>query len=296
MTSMTITQATILMALLSALARAGLNVIDRHQIGINNISIRTINFWNNVIPGIILTAASIAVAGSEFLAALFDWRTMLFAALAQGVAYAFSYGFRNLTVNQVTVAAKFSDLVIPLGLFLTTGDWSWHSYWFSVATTLVCIPILWVGNAARTGSILVVGMVLCVALVAQASLSPLLTSTLDDYDSGKFLAFTTAVIVWRALWSLAPAFHLARSQDFWHTRLLASPAFILRCILTIATQVSFVAVMTSPASAVAWPILNSTGLLAMLISASVLKDQQPANERIIIALIFVLSVFRFSSQ
>ncbi|WP_151070527.1 hypothetical protein [Cupriavidus oxalaticus] len=58
MIPMTITQATILMALLSALARAGLNVIDRHQIGINNISIRTINFWNNVIPGIILTAAS----------------------------------------------------------------------------------------------------------------------------------------------------------------------------------------------------------------------------------------------
>jgi hypothetical protein len=47
-------QSIMLLALLSSVSRAGLNVVDRYQIGFREFSIRQVNLWNNVIPTLLM--------------------------------------------------------------------------------------------------------------------------------------------------------------------------------------------------------------------------------------------------
>lgn len=261
---LTSTQWVMTFALVSALSRAGLNIIDRYQIGQKKLSILGVNLWNNALPAVLMVLVALSFGhGSELLSYFFDWKTVLFGGLVQLVAYAFSYAFRHLHVNLVTVMGKFSDLLIPVGVFLTTRYWSWDTYGFAVATTLACLPILWMTRTLGSfRSIGVAGFAVSGALLLQASFSPLLAPAVPISDVRHLLIFATAVILWRTVWrSLAPLLHRRTGRRTPWLVPPFSPIPILRGLLTIVTQTAFIFAISSSASALAWPILNSTGFL-----------------------------------
>jgi drug/metabolite transporter (DMT)-like permease len=282
-----------LLALLSAFSRAGLNLIDRYQIGTRNLSIVVVSFWNNAVLAIAVISVAIVFGFHDQLQSfLMDWKTALFSALVQIVAYTFSNAFRHLNVIQVTIATKAADLFIPIAIFISAGQWDWLTYGFSVITTLICLLILqsdngWHGRGKRA-VVLIVG-----ALVLQAGLAPLLNSQNNAVpDIQQNLLFASAVIVWRLVWCIPATFrcgvHLAMAGS-----LLYSPVFMSRILLSVMTQVTFVVVVSSSASSVAWPILNSTGLLAMLLSAIILNEKPSGPEKLAITGIMLIAVVRF---
>jgi uncharacterized membrane protein len=291
-------QAIMIFALASACSRAGLNIIDRYQIGFRRQSVVTLNFFNNVVPAAVMVAL-VATFGfhKELVVSITDWRTAVFSGLVQIVAYAFSYAFRYLNVSQVAVAGKASDLFIPIGVLLVAGHWDWVTYGFAVATTVVCLPILRSNdNDKYPDAIKRVAFLIGVALVLQASLAPLLVAPGNTASRIEHtLAFATAVIVWRMVWSLLPMLHRGCGPSAPSFALLVSPVFIARVLLTVITQITFIIAVGSSTSTVAWPILNSTGFLAMMLSSVFLKEKPSGAEKWIIVAITALALLRFFS-
>lgn len=295
MSDLATTQWVMVLALISAVSRAGLNLIDRYQIGLKNLSILNVNLWNNLIPAALMTLAGLLLgAGREVAHCLLDWRTVAFAALVQLTAYAFSYGFRHLNVNQVTVVGKFSDLLIPIGIFWTTYDWQWKTYGFAVATTVVSLPIFLAADSRhRRSGLLTAGAFITGALVLQAGLSPLLVPSFSASHLRLAVVFTTAVIIWRAALSCIPLWRRLMQRQSHVFRPPLSAMLMLRSGLTVVTQMTFIGAVGSAVSAVAWPILNSTGFLAMLLSSLLLKDHVTGKEKWVVAAIGGLTALRF---
>jgi drug/metabolite transporter (DMT)-like permease len=280
------------LAVTSALSRAGLNVIDRYQIGLKSSSIRSVNLWNNIVPAAAMIMLAWALGWhQEWIAHFVDWKTFLFAGVAQLVAYAFSYAFRYLSVNQVTVAAKLSDLLIPVGVFLATRYWDWKNFGFSVISTLLCLPILRTRDPMHGQAIRRVGLVLCMVLVLQASVSPLLAQVHGDLHHA--LLFAIAVMAWRAVWSVLPVLPRLRTLQTPPFGLLFSRAFLVRCLLTVVTQATFILAVGNAVSAVAWPILNTAGLFAMFMASVILREPQARTEKLIVLAITLLAIVRF---
>lgn len=291
-------QAVMLFALVCAFSRAGLNLIDRHQIGHKGLSIIDVNFWNNAVPAIAMVALAAAVGWHrELVASLLDVRTMLFSGLVQLVAYAYSHAFRRLTVSQVTVAGKTADLFIPIGVFFTVGYWDQVTYGFAVATTVICLPLLYRDRrsqypGATKAAVVAIGS----ALVLQASLTPLLALPGQaGQDMPHILTFTTAVVVWRMVWSALPFLGRRHDRPPSSLAIVCSPLFIGRVLLSVATQVTFVLAAGSLNAAVAWPILNSTGMLAMMLSSLLLKERPSGPETWAVVAITGLALLRFFS-
>jgi hypothetical protein len=145
----------------------------------------------------------------------------------------------------------------------------------------------WHGRGKRA-VVLIVG-----ALVLQAGLAPLLNSQNNAVpDVHQHLLFASAVIVWRLVWCIPATFrrgvHLATAGA-----LLYSPVFMSRILLSVITQATFVVAISSSVLSVAWPILNSTGLLAMLLSAIILNEKPSAPEKWVVAGIMLIAVVRF---
>lgn len=223
----------ILLAFFSAVSRAGLNIVDRYQIGHLKISVLQVNFWNNVIPAILLSTLCFVIGWKEDLISfIFSFKSFTFSLLAQIVAYSFSYAFGKLNVAQVLVASKLSDLFIPFGIFLTTMYWSWDNFWFSFMTTLVCLLILFDSQERSMIRHKMIIFTMIIALFFQSSLSPIL-SVLDDHITfGKAMTFTTSVIVWRVFWSFLPYIRSKKKTRVIDTQLLISPIFNVRVLLT----------------------------------------------------------------
>lgn len=277
-----------------AVCRAGLNLIDRHQFGHQKLSITELNLYNNAVPACALATVLVAAGlGGPLLARSLDWRCAAFGALIQAVAYGFSHAFRHLTVSQVTVAAKAADLFIPFCVFATTRQWDWGNYAFAVVTTLVYLPILLQRSPAGRRASLTICLGLCALLLVQSAASPWLNSAGSEADWTSTLLFSTAAILWRTLWSLLPLLRASAvpRQPPW--TLLRSPLFGLRSVLTVATQLSFILAVSSAHSTVAWPILNSAGLLAMVLSALVLRETTHRYQTAIVAAVVALSLARF---
>jgi hypothetical protein len=292
------TQSIMLVAMVSALCRAGLNLVDRYQIGIKGMSIVLLNVLNNALPAIALTMVVYALGlGGELAENVLDWRTACFSGLIQGVAFAFSYAFRHLNVSQVTVAGKAADIFIPMGVFLVTGTWNWMTYAFALTTTLACLPLLRGNTLDRNaGRMRIACALIGGALVLQASLAPLLVAPdATAWTTEHAFVFATAVIVWRMAWSFVPMLRRQTGALTFSWAFLISPLFMLRVLLSVATQITFVLAVGNPASALAWPILNSTGMLAMVLSAFLLKEKPARSESRAVLLIFVLALLRFFS-
>lgn len=287
----------------AALSRAGLNVIDRYQAGHLRLPLAALTLQNNLLPALLSVAACCAWPASRvlLLAWLPDWRVMGFAGLVQLNAYAFTFAFRTLNVNQATVAAKCADFIIPFGVWLTTGVWNTGAYLFGALTALACLPLL--GAAAGVGrrsDRWRAGLIVLLSLLLQASVAPrLLGPVRPAADVAACLAFATAVILWRTACTCLPVLPALRrgrgAGPFASGAMRAGRLAVLRAVLTLLTQASFALAVSSPLAVFAWPLLNMAGVFAMLLAGLCLKERHAARERCVMLAILVLTPVRWTT-
>lgn len=264
-------QTIILIAMFSAMSRSFLNLIDRHQFGQKKQSIVEVNLINNSIPTAMLFVLSLMVVDSvpRVFEAILNTRAIALALVIQMVAYAFSFAFRHLRVNQVSVISKVPDIFIPIALFSVTQEWHWNKYFFSIVTVLVCLPIVFQAREGSGSSIKKIAVLISLVVTVQAVLSTILThQALGNIVD--ILLFSFSVIFWRSVIAIVPSI-----KSLKHITIQNKEMVMTRAVLTILTQVSFIYVVGNVDSVVAWPILNSTGLISLVLTSVFMKHERP---------------------
>lgn len=277
--------AIIALALLSALSRGVTIVIDRFQIGIQKNSVLQVNLLNNLFTmGLILVFAF----HFRFFSLLFDWRVLIYAALAQFVAVGFSALYRNMTVFESVISAKIADFFIPLAVFLATGAFSLKTYILAIVSTL--IVMFWLRKSADFKKYLF-GMVLIVPLlVAQAFGNPLLVHDFHQ-DFHTVICFTLATLSLRFIISLVMFFiYKGARQGTWKFTRKNAVLYILRAFLTITTHFTFVLVTADAQAALGWIFLNMTSLYGILVSGVTLKEKTSRQEMALVLSLTALMI------
>lgn len=130
-------------ALLSSLARAGINVIDRWQFAYQNESVVKLSFLNNFLPVILGITVIVVLGEINFLVNLiFTIEVCVLGFIVQMVAMIFSYVFKTYHVYEISLISKISDLSIPIFLGLLAGVFNLTQLLFQVSSLLICIPFL----------------------------------------------------------------------------------------------------------------------------------------------------------
>ncbi|MEJ6348835.1 hypothetical protein R4Y45_06345 [Holzapfeliella sp. He02] len=274
-----------LMALASSVSRGLISVIDRFQMGVKKQDITIVNFKNNFYTFGLATLLAIIFLKQDVWSMLLDYKIMLYALLVQAVAIGYSYLFKSLTVAESVVASKFSDLLIPIALFASSGSFSASSYVISILTTVIVFTLMitkydrniWSGIAIITP-----------LLVSQSVLSPILTSGYS-VTTDRLLAFTYCTIVFRLLIVLLmlltkkTSLRGLKSQNT-ESSLKEGLIYLTRTILTLVAQIGFT-FATSGHSSLAWILLNITSLYGVVFSSFILKEK--LNTKAIVALVLV---------
>lgn len=274
-----------LMALASSVSRGLISVIDRFQMGVKKQDITIVNFKNNFYTFGLATLLAIIFLKQDVWSMLLDYKIMLYALLVQAVAIGYSYLFKSLTVAESVVASKFSDLLIPIALFASSGSFSTSSYVISILTTVIVFTLMitkydrniWSGIAIITP-----------LLVSQSVLSPILISGYS-VTTDRLLAFTYCTIVFRLLIVLLmlltkkTSLRGLKSQNT-ESSLKEGLIYLARTILTLVAQIGFT-FATSGHSSLAWILLNITSLYGVVFSSFILKEK--LNAKAIVALVLV---------
>jgi drug/metabolite transporter (DMT)-like permease len=276
---------TVVLALTSSASRAGLNVVDRRLFGHLRLPIITGSAVNNVGPAVVgLLACALLSQLQAFWEFLLDWRIALFGAIVQIVAFVFGYAFRETPISRVVMFTKLSDLLIPIGIYAAIGAFSARDYLFSVATVLACVPV--VVEAIRSGRATLPPLLITGLLALQGSVSPLLVHD-QRFGIKEWLTFTSALLVWRLVLSLALAVlpgarDKALSIGSAYRDLVQEQlsAVLARAALAVFTQATFLMAIGLGHAAIAWPILNCTALFAM-IGAAIILGERPTKAEIV---------------
>ncbi|MGX4764059.1 hypothetical protein [Holzapfeliella sp. JNUCC 72] len=274
-----------LMALASSVSRGLISVIDRFQMGIKKQDITIVNFKNNLYTFGLATLLAVVFLKQDIWPMLLDYKIMLYALLVQAVAIGYSYLFKSLTVAESVVASKFSDLLIPIALFASSGSFSPSSYLISILTTVIVFSLM---ITKYDRNILSGIAIITPLLVIQSVLSPILTSGYS-ITTNRLLAFTYCTIVFRLIIVLFMLFAKKtplKGQKLQNKESTAKEVLIYfsRTVLTLVAQIGFT-FATSGNSSLAWILLNITSLYGVVFSSFILKEK--LNLKAIIALVLV---------
>lgn len=288
---------TLTYATLSASFRGIISVLDRKLFGHKKTSIALTNLVNNLLAFLLCTLLALFFTDTDhLLAQALQWKIMVFALLLQGGALAFSWAFRHMRVHHVIIASKSADLLIPFALLLATQSWETENSLFSFATFVACLPILY--HHRRSGHLhWPATSLIALILTLQGGLSPFLVQQ-DGASLAGWISYTTGLIFWRLIWMTLfslPKLRLlhgdqAKADPLWHPSALGLTT--LRSILTIGAQVFLVLSVGIGIKALAWPILNATGLISVVISSWLLKEKPGRVEILALLAIFALSLLR----
>jgi len=287
----------ILFAVLSALSRGVITVIDRYQMGYRKSSVMVVNFYNNLLSMLLVTGLlGIVVARYGFglsFTPLLMFRLLIYAGLVQAVAYGYSAIFKKVTVMESVLLSKLTDFIIPLGIFATTWYFNWHSYIISIVSTLLVIWLFYSTTQKSTNNsqtlfkyFWLIGPV----LVIQAAISPWLVT--DIKTTHALIIFTILTIYLRFL---ITSIALLRSKKYLpggknkiskHILMLYS----IRAILTIVAQLSFTLATSSKNSSIAWVFLNMTSLFSVVILGVVLQEKVRLREFLVLIIIVCLGI------
>ena len=283
---------TLAYATTSSASRGAISAIDRIQFGVRRKKITFTNVHNNVAALFValLFAGAFGRLGG-FTQQLLSVRVIVFAALLQITANAFSYAFTHMKVSSIIVVAKISDMFVAPLIFLLFAKWSTADFTFAAVTSLTCFGLM----AKESGKSLHLkaSVLVCVLLVIQGALSPWYMSHVV-VNRGIWVPFTCALICWRLVFSLVLSaqviheVHLSfagHDKEYWILH-------VVRAGLTLSAQVFQVLALSYDRPVVAWPVLNATGLFAVLFSYLVLKERASFREATAIILIAVIGAAR----
>jgi hypothetical protein len=264
-------------ALLSALLRSLLNLIDRKTFGLQQRHVFATLVVNNVLPlGWLLILLPAMGEFGIFINYLGDVRFIILGFITQLTALVFSLAFKQLKVAEVVVTAKAADVFIPLAFFFSGDDLNWLGFSGSVLTTLVCLPLFSMQLYQHSRVVwVVVAMLFLVVVQATATTAWL---PMNEVYWQTLLPVTTVIIFWRLVTAMIlPLFVLqarpsralaTRWRDFRPDNLQISRSFI-----TLLVQLTFVwAVFEGRSNLLIWPILNSTILFSIVLSGLILKE------------------------
>lgn len=285
---------TIFYALTSVLLRSANSVFDRLSYGVRRQSILVLNFANNFVPFLLL-ALLMAVLRPEDGAgwALYrDPRLALFAASVQGVAFAFSYGFRNLTVARVNIASRMGDVLIPLALMLCGRTVHWSEYLFALAVS-GCSLLAAGGNSDSRRALWLPALLITSAVLVQSLCGELF---FQNQPSGLTanLEVSTALMFWRSTWCLLLLFVFSSGAPrLEQMRELIGDArarlsLLLRSVFTVGNQVTFVLALAAGNRVLAWPILNSVTLFSLVFANTFIQEAPERRE--VLAVVAVVSL------
>lgn len=250
-----------LVALFCVLTRAVLNVVDRSYFKRQDIDVLQGLFLNALLPLFVAVAAGLCFGTSRecCMAAILSPASLFAAIGAQAAASVFSLSFRQMRVRCVAVSSKLADLLIPIGIFFLTLQFSLSAYIYAVVSVLVFGPILFSVLRSR-GEIRFLLIVLIVAtLVFQAVVNDLFqTRSLTQQWTG-FLSFMVAVLFWRTV--------IVFVVVAWRSSMGSVPVSLkigrsdlgmlcMRAALAFVSQAAFFFAITRPDSQFAWPLLN----------------------------------------
>lgn len=279
-------------ALLSSLARAGINVIDRWQFAYQNESVVKLSFLNNFLP-VILGISVITVLGEIHLLVnlIFTIELCILGFIVQMVAMIFSYAFKTYHIYEISLISKISDLSIPIFLGLLTGIFNLTQLLFQVASLLICIPFLVRLNFFDAKKIIYV-LLIIFGLTIQAIGSFYLVGSMPHQENfGELIIFCVGIIFWRTVWLTPLYLHSTKS---YFTFSYPSYLTLLRVFLTFVTQITFVYVIGLIDSMLAIPILNLTGFFSILMANYFMSEKATRDVMVVIALtlfLYLLSIY-----
>jgi hypothetical protein len=203
----------------------------------------------------------------------------VFAALSQLVGCLFGVAVRTSFVPRVIIFTKITDLVTPFGIYLCTHTFSLNEYAFSVLTVAMCIPVFFEAfrSPQKRDTVL---YVISAALVIQGSISvrllPHAGVPLSDW-----IEFTAGVLAWRL--ALSVLFAMGESnrsilQSLGGIARMDSALLLARASLALVTQLTFNVALGSGHPIIAWPLLNCTAPVALVLSSVLLKEHPTTAE------------------
>jgi hypothetical protein len=285
---------TIEFATASSASRGAISVIDRLQFGIRRKRITATNIHNNIAALLFaFFAAGLLGKLSGIGEQITDLRVIVFAILLQVSAHSFSYAFRYMKVPSIIIVTKVADIFIAPLIFLLFNHWSFPDFLFASITSTGCLAILFSGN--RQHLHLKSSLLVCVFLIAQGALSPWYMSQVIA-NHNLWLPFTSAVLVWRLLFSLVFSFRelpqvhrsfFGHEYEYWTLH-------VFRAILTLSAQAFLVLALSMDRPVIAWPILNATGLFSILFSTYLLKEGATRQESFAILFVAVVGAARIA--
>lgn len=265
-----------LVSLLSATARASLNVIDRSMFRSGSRNVLATGLSNNILPVILLLPVFIFFDFDLLIKYLMSPSMWILAFSAQATAYLFTYAFKKLTILDVAVWTKSTDLLIPFAFIIFGLSVSYIDILFSMTTIVIVFSYIFLTRSfdfrLSRHSLAVIS-----AVTGQAILSAVIIAKLSNtITEACWLAFS--ILIGRALISFvlaAPA--LVRSREF---VIFDGPVIFFRAIITIVVQLTYILALSLDYPSLSWCVFNTTGLIAVLFSG--LINERPSLQSVIL--------------
>ncbi|MDF7638613.1 hypothetical protein PT285_04265 [Lactobacillus sp. ESL0791] len=293
---MTSTFLLIIFATASSLSRGIISVIDRYQMGYRQQSSIDVNFLNNIFSSILVTIFLVYLLhryhGPQ-ISSSYIIKVILYALLAQMVAYGYSYVYKKVSIMQSIVLSKLTDLFIPLAIFLTMGYFSCKSYLVSILSTIIVVIYIIFKQRhdhLNLKTLLTTFAVIAPLLILQAAFSPFLTKgIISPLD---LVFFTIATIYLRCLITLVTFWYKNRTFKLRGAKISGQVILIYgsRAVLTLVAQITYTLATSSPNSSIAWVFLNMTSLYSVVFGSFMLKEKVKVADILLIICIFGLAL------
>jgi len=275
---------------ISSLSRAGLNLVDRHQLSSIKLCPIKTSYWNNLLP-LLISAPCILLAYS-----LLDiWHYMLsvhiffLAMLLQIIAYGFAIVFKRYKLLEVALLTKVPDFFAPL--LLCIFGFASGTLYFLCCTCLSLVFFCISAKKTTTLSSLPSILFLSITLLTQIIFSFLIFKDIFvDIDFKKLLLVSFTLLTWRFIFSLAillmhKYFYLGAHEN----QRTNFQCIFVRCLLNLSTQFSFIYVMSSKSYIFVLPILNSTGLIGAALAHYLIGERISSRDYLSLLLLFLLT-------
>lgn len=284
-------------ACICVLTRAILNVCDRKIFKNSNTDFLKSIVYNSFFPFLlaISTAYLFGDKNQYFFTFILQPGVILSALAVQFTAYMFSYCFRKMTVKSIVISSKMADVFIPLFVFFITNEFKTTEYYYSFISTLLFIPILISLLKNNSEFYFMPSLTIILALIFQAVINSYFSMHSYANTWPKFLSLMSCILFWRSLFLLIPlciqSMRSIQKDDESNAKKVAYFTLFIRAFLAFVSQASFFYSITRLSSNAAWPILNSTPLVACFTAHVFLKEKVGKVEIGVFMFFILLSIF-----
>lgn len=270
----------VLLSCANVVSRSSLNVIDRLLFSQSKMGFLRLYFFTNALPLILGISLLIFVkTETTFWSYFFTFPCLFLALSTHLVGMSFSYAFRYCQVRQVVIKAKMPELLFALAAFipvisknLPRCSLGLNTY-LVIATTMIGLIFLFTGKRSKILSLFdKTGLYIIGSLLVQMICSSFIL--ISAKTVAEIMLLSIAMLLWRCCLMLPVLFIPMKTQtpidDPDSLKMLGVLSF--RAILALTTQITFTWCVVKGSPLLIWPIMNTTPLVASIVSQCVLKE------------------------